>query len=75
MSKKDDNWGWGLAAGLAALVGGAWLISEAVNSQNKQKKIIRTVKYKCPQCNYENLEYGIKNCPQCGLEFNWEATK
>ena len=75
MSKKDSNWGWGLAAGLAALVGGAWLISEIVNSNNDDElpKDKKKWVYKCNNCGQTGIKYGTKQCPNCKANFKWEV--
>lgn len=51
---------------VGAFVGGAFLVGAALGMFGK-----RSVRFKCPNCQFNEVPYKAQHCPSCHTVLNW----
>jgi len=64
MSKSSNFWDGVLV--FLAILGGAFLVNEMF----KEVPL-----YKCSNCGYQRLKWGMSNCPNCKINIRWGKKK
>jgi lipopolysaccharide biosynthesis regulator YciM len=54
---------------VGALIGGAFVLGAVLEALSKTKTF-----YRCPNCNYDKLEHGMEECPNCRITLEWNGT-
>lgn len=65
MKNQNSNTGDGILKTLA-IIGGAWLGIEILKAFGEKKTV-----YNCPICQFNELEFGTKICPNCNSNIIW----
>ena len=63
-----ENKVWDTLLTVGAVIGGAFLVGAALEALGK-----RMVFYKCPNCQFDQLEFGMKSCPNCHTTLEWNG--
>lgn len=66
MSKNDSVFDKLMTIG--AFIGGAFLVGAALGALGK-----RSVRYKCPNCGFNEVPFKAEHCPNCRIQLNWEG--